>query len=192
MRFMKTRASRGMRKIFQGFLALVKLNSRMQLAQSHLLVFQSVNERTKPILSIISLKHLKSLEYDKVPAGAAKCFAIRSALSLFMLGCEGKLYIMSRSCLFKLTCYLAEIIETLIWKPPHRNHYYVFFLLTNHKGWQATSSFAVLVLFALARIERKFSESLPKWCILLVVRFNRVSAGGIRWGSTLPVENLFH
>lgn len=86
MTFMKTRASSEMRKIFQGFLALMKLNSRMQLAQSRLLVFHSVNERTKLILSIINLKHLKSLEYGKAPAGAGKCFAIRSALSPFTLG----------------------------------------------------------------------------------------------------------
>lgn len=71
--------------------------SWMQLAQSHLLVFQPVDERTKLMLSIISLKHLKSIEHDKAPAGAAKCFAIRSALSPFVPGWEGKLPIMSKS-----------------------------------------------------------------------------------------------
>jgi len=70
--------------MFQGFLALMKLNSRMQLAQSCLLVFHSVSERTKLIQRIITLKHLKSIEHDKAPAGAGKCFAIRSALSPFI------------------------------------------------------------------------------------------------------------
>lgn len=54
-------ASRERRKIFQGYLALTELKSRMQLAQSRLLVSHSVNERTKLTLSIISLKHLKPL-----------------------------------------------------------------------------------------------------------------------------------
>lgn len=67
-------------------MALRKLNSRTQLAQSCRLVFHSVNERTKLILIIIILKHLKSLEHDEAPAGASKCFAIRSALSPFTPG----------------------------------------------------------------------------------------------------------
>jgi len=63
----------------------------------------------------------------------------------------------------------------------------MFLFLTNHKGWQAASSFAVLVLFAVAKAERKFSGSVPKWCKLLVLCFNRVSVGCVRWGSTLTV-----
>lgn len=43
----------------------MKLKSRMQLAQSRLLVCRSVNERTKLTLSIISLKHSKSLQHEK-------------------------------------------------------------------------------------------------------------------------------
>lgn len=102
MRFMKTRE---MRKIFQGVLALVKLNRRMQLAQSCLLVFHSVNERTRLILIIISLKHLKSLEYDNIPAGAGKCFAIRSALSPFYPWMRREIvYNVQKLSPFELTC----------------------------------------------------------------------------------------
>lgn len=54
-----------MGKMLQGYLALMKLKSSMQLDQSPLLVSHSANERTKLTLSIISPKHFNSLSHEK-------------------------------------------------------------------------------------------------------------------------------